>query len=109
MSVCCDGKVLDTFVSNIDGQLVNIQAEYSIPDQKDAIISAVKAELKLAEEKQSTDKAEVTPLAEFDTKGVFARKRVKGRNFSYEFGRLPASVQEELDSVITEVLKEYQK
>ena len=109
MRVCCDGKTLNTFVSNIDSQLVNIQAEYSIPDQKDAIISAVKAELKLAEEKQSTDKAEVTPLAEFDTKGVFARKRIKGRNFSYEFGRLPASVQEELDQAVARILGEYKE
>ncbi|WP_337971508.1 ParB family protein [Vibrio navarrensis] len=28
----------------------------------------------------------MTPLAQFNSKGVFARKRVKGRNFSYEFG-----------------------
>ena len=43
-------------------------------------------------------------MAEFDAKGMFARKKVKGRNFSYEFGRLSKEVQAELDRVIGEVL-----
>lgn len=46
----------------------------------------------------------MTPLAHFDSKGMFARKRVKGRNFSYEFGRLSTEVQNELDKAIHSVL-----
>ena len=72
--------------------------------KKDAIVSTIKAELKVEEEKQDKDKAEVTPFAQFDSKGMFARKRVKGRNFSYEFGRLSKEIQDELDKVIEAVL-----
>lgn len=56
------------------------------------------------EVRQEKDKAEVTPLAQFDSKGMFARKRVKGRNFSYEFGRLSKELQDELDKAIQAVL-----
>ncbi|ELR64437.1 hypothetical protein C942_02461 [Photobacterium marinum] len=41
-----------------------------------------------------------TPIADFETKGVYVRKRVKGRNFSYESGRLPRAMLNELDRVI---------
>lgn len=103
-NACPDKASFTSFVKSLDKKLVNIQAEYSIEDQKDALLSAIKAELKIVEAKQEKDTVEVTPLAEFDTKGVFARKRVKGRNFSYEFGRLPKKVQDELDKAIEAVL-----
>ncbi len=95
---------LDLFVERVQERTVNIQAEYSLKEQKDAIILAIKAELKIEEVKQEKDKAEITPLAQFDSKGMFARKRVKGRNFSYEFGRLSKELQKELDEAITGVL-----
>ncbi|CAH6874189.1 hypothetical protein VCHA36O157_290038 [Vibrio chagasii] len=50
----------------------------------------------------------MTSLAEFDSKGMFARKKVKGRNFSYEFGRLSKDVQAELDEAIQSVLGKHQ-
>ncbi|PMM00503.1 chromosome partitioning protein ParB [Vibrio kanaloae] len=104
MKACEDKKALTNFLKKIATKLVNIQAEYSVKDQKDAIISVLKSELKVAESKQGSDKAEVTPLAQFDSKGMFARKKVKGRNFSYEFGRLSKEVQQELDEAVLAVL-----
>ncbi|PQJ37869.1 chromosome partitioning protein ParB [Vibrio campbellii] len=106
MKTCEDKKQIAGFVKKLEKSLVNIQAEYSLEDQKDAIVSAIKTELKVAEAKNATDKAEVTPLAQFDSKGMFARKRVKGRNFSYEFGRLSKEVQDKLDAAIASVLEE---
>ncbi|EPR3587261.1 ParB family protein [Vibrio alginolyticus] len=106
MKTCEDKKQIASFAKKIEKSLVNIQAEYSLEDQKDAIVSAIKAELKVAETKKESDKAEVTPLAQFDSKGMFARKRVKGRNFSYEFGRLSKGIQEKLDEAIQKVLME---
>ncbi|HAS6064653.1 TPA: ParB/RepB/Spo0J family partition protein [Vibrio vulnificus] len=107
MKTCEDKNQIVGFVKKIEKSLVNIQAEYSLEDQKDAIVAAIKGELKVAEAKKETDKAEVTPLAQFDSKGMFARKRVKGRNFSYEFGRLSKNLQEELDLAITLVLDKH--
>ena len=104
MKACEDRKQIIGFVKKIEKSLVNIHAEYSLEDQKDAIVSAIKAALKVKEEKKEIDKAEITPLAQFDSKGMFARKRVKGRNFSYEFGRLSKEMQDKLDAAISKVL-----
>jgi len=105
MKVYEEAKALAAFSKKVAKQVVTIQAEYPLKEQKDAIILAIKAELKIEEDKQEKDKAEVTPLAQFDSKGMFARKRVKGRNFSYEFGRLSKEVQKELDEAIAAVLE----
>ena len=99
-----DKKALSSFIKKIASKAVNAQPEQSQEDAKDALISYIKTELKIVEAKQESDKATVTPLAEFDSKGMFARKKVKGRNFSYEFGRLSKDVQKELDEAIQSVL-----
>ncbi|CAM3147517.1 ParB family protein [Vibrio rarus] len=105
MKACSDKSSMKKFIDKIQRNLVNIQAEYSLKEQKVAISSVIKSELKIAESKQVSDKVEVTPLAQFDSKGMFARKKVKGRNFSYEFGRLSKEVQTELDEAIKKVLE----
>lgn len=99
-----DRKKISAFTKKVSQQVVNVQPEQSSDEVKDNIISAIKTELKIVEAKQEKDKAEVTPLAQFDSKGMFARKRVKGRNFSYEFGRLSKEIQDELDKAIEAVL-----
>ncbi|HDM8045839.1 TPA: ParB/RepB/Spo0J family partition protein [Vibrio campbellii] len=101
-----DKKALSSFIKKIASKAVNAQAEQSQEDRKESLISVIKAELKVAETKKESDKAEVTPLAQFDSKGMFARKRVKGRNFSYEFGRLSKEMQDKLDAAISKVLEE---
>ncbi|MGF1722970.1 ParB/RepB/Spo0J family partition protein [Vibrio kyushuensis] len=100
-----DKKGLTGFTKKVSKNLVNVQPEQSSDEFKDSVLTAIKAELKITEAKSETDKAEVTPLAQFDSKGMFARKRVKGRNFSYEFGRLSKEVQNELDEAIASVLR----
>jgi ParB family chromosome partitioning protein len=50
----------------------------------------------------------VSGITGIRSKGAFARKRVKGLNFSYEFGRLSKDVQNELDQAIAAVLEKYQ-
>lgn len=104
-----DKKVLSSFIKKIASKAVNAQPGQSQEDVKDDLISGIKTELKIVEAKQESDKATVTPLAEFDSKGMFARKKVKGRNFSYEFGRLSKEVQTELDAAIQKVLHENAK
>ncbi|MGF1849346.1 ParB family protein [Vibrio lentus] len=99
-----DKKALSSFIKKITSKAVNAQPEQSQEDVKDDLISYIKTELKIVEAKQESDKATVTHLVEFDSKGMFARKKVKGRNFSYEFGRLSKDVQKELDEAIQSVL-----
>ncbi|KAA8597619.1 ParB family protein [Vibrio sp. 10N.286.52.C3] len=104
-----DKKALSSFIKKIANISVNAQPEQSQEDIKENLISNIKNQLKIVETKQESDKALVTPLAEFDSKGMFARKKVKGRNFSYEFGRLSKEVQSQLDSAIQDVLKNNSK
>ncbi|CAH7149293.1 Chromosome (plasmid) partitioning protein ParB [Vibrio chagasii] len=103
-----DKKALNRFIQKMANESVNAQAEQSQEGAKDALITCLKAELKIVEAKQESDKAIVTPIAEFSSKGMFARKKVKGRNFSYEFGRLSKDVQTELDEAIQSVLSKHQ-
>ncbi|MFP3449418.1 ParB family protein, partial [Pseudomonas sp. SIMBA_067] len=53
------------------------------------------------------DKTQATALWSFADKDRFARKKVRGRMFSYEFNRQSKELQEELDKVIAETLKKY--
>ncbi|WP_282175141.1 ParB family protein [Vibrio diabolicus] len=57
--------------------------------------------------KPTPKKAKVEPLWQFDDAKVFARKRSKDRNFSYEFSRLPRALQKELDQVIGKTLAKH--
>ncbi len=99
-----DNKKISEFAKRVSQNVVNVQPEQSYDEVKDNIINVIKAELKVAEDKQEKDKAEIIPLAQFDSKGMFARKRIKGRNFSYEFGRLSKEIQKELDEAISNIL-----
>lgn len=99
-----DSKGLTAFIQKLGKKAVNVQVEHCSDENKEALLSLIKSELKIAESKKVTDKAEVTQLAEFTSKGMFARKKVKGRNFSYEFGRLSKELQSELDEAIQAVL-----
>lgn len=47
------------------------------------------------------------PLWDFEDKNTYARKRMKGRGFSYEFNRVPKELQELLDSKINEILTRF--
>jgi len=48
-----------------------------------------------------------TSLWDFADKDRFARKKSKGRTFSYEFNRQPKELQDELDKVISSTLAKY--
>ncbi|MEZ8117589.1 ParB family protein [Vibrio splendidus] len=104
-----DKKALNSFIKKIASNLVNAQAEQSQEERKDALITCIKTELKIVKTKQESGTFEVTPLAQFNSKGMFARKKIKGRNFSYEFGRLSKEIQTELDAAIQKILHENTK
>ena len=55
------------------------------------------------------EKPVVTTLWDFEEKDKFARKKTKGRSFTYEFNRLPKEVQSEIDQAISDVLDKHLK
>jgi ParB family transcriptional regulator, chromosome partitioning protein len=97
--------LLSDFIEKIKEKSGIIQLEYPTNEQKDPILQLIRNEMKALQSKQEKDKSIVTKIAEFKGKGVFARKKVKGRNFSYEFGRLSKNIQDELDAAIAKVLE----
>ncbi|MCQ1059604.1 hypothetical protein LRP52_43105 [Photobacterium sp. ZSDE20] len=56
--------------------------------------------------KTKAPRTEVIQLVKFDDKIKHARKRIKGRDVSYEFSRLTADQQKHLDSVIEQAMSE---
>ncbi|MCQ1059161.1 chromosome partitioning protein ParB [Photobacterium sp. ZSDE20] len=70
----------------------------------DVVISSLRELVK--NPKPKAPRAEVTQLVKFDDKNKHARKRVKGRDFSYEFSRLTVEQQKHLDKVIDQAMSD---
>lgn len=99
------------FINKIEQKLADAQLEPTLQSTKEWLIKMIKSDLKVAVARQASDSEDVTvtTLKPYSSKGMFARKRVKGRNFSYEFGRLPKSLQQALDKAIANVLDDHQE
>lgn len=99
---------VDEVVNNISPKIGLITADNNLSEDKvkNRIMRLITREMSSLLDSGAKDKAVVTSLWKFDSKDKFARKRVKGRTFSYEFGRLPSEVQDKLDRVIALVLKD---
>ncbi|MGL4212322.1 MAG: ParB family protein [Morganella morganii] len=76
-------------------------------EQKKIILSELKAVTNGLVLRNKPDTAEVIPLRSFDDKNTYARKRIRGRGCSYEFNRIPKSLQDALDREIRSVLEQY--
>ncbi|AKL10008.1 TPA: ParB/RepB/Spo0J family partition protein [Kluyvera intermedia] len=96
-------------VENIASQLDSIIADDSFAEdeQKNAVLKLIsKTSLSLVSPPLK-DKAVVTPLWDFDEKDKFARKKIKGRNLTYEFNRMSKEVQNDIDNAIESILKKH--
>lgn len=109
MKIFDTAKSIERFTSIVWEKVVNIPPEYSSHEAKEIIISEIKTQLKTEESRVKKGEIEVKQIVTFSTKGVYARKKSKGRNFSYEFSRLPKSVQDELDESISKIVTAYQQ
>jgi ParB family chromosome partitioning protein len=76
-------------------------------EAKNRILKILIKETDLLTSAPGKEKSVISSLWTFSDKDRFARKRTKGRMFTYEFNRLPKEVQEDLDQTITEILKRY--
>ncbi|CCN38604.1 Plasmid partition protein, ParB [Vibrio nigripulchritudo MADA3029] len=98
---------LDVVISEIEGNHLDLPHD----EKKDLIIQIIERQLKMAKKstRKATSDTKTTNLANFQSKGMFARKKVRGRTFSYEFGRLSSAVQEDLDRAVEAVLAKHTK
>ncbi|MDU6926801.1 ParB family protein [Franconibacter helveticus] len=98
-------SLIESVSSEVD--LVLSDDDLAEDEIKNRIIKIIAKESELLTSPASKDKASVTSIWSFSDKDRFARKRSKGRLFSYEFNRLPKEVQDELDRAIEDVLKKH--
>ena len=79
---------------------MNVCPNKDVKDILDALLALTTAP------KKPAPAVSVVNLVEFEDKNRHARKKVKGRNVNYEFGRLSASEQEHIDKAIQSALDE---
>lgn len=98
-----------TLIDNISGEIDLVLSDDDLAEDeiKNRIIKIVTKESDILISPERKDKVQVQSLWNFTDKDRFARKRSKGRLFSYEFNRLPREVQDKLDEAIESVLKNH--
>ncbi|HHL2713250.1 TPA: ParB family protein [Yersinia enterocolitica] len=100
---------LETFVDSVRTQIEKIpNANELVSDElKHEIIKSFRHVLDGILAKPEKQVAVVEKLWDFEEKDKYARKRIKGRAFSYEFSRLPKELQVELDRLILHTMKKH--
>lgn len=95
-------NLINNISTEIDRVLVN--SDLAEDEIKNRIVAIITREASLLAADPEKEKVEVQSLWTFPDKDRYARKRSKGRIFSYEFNRLSRDIQNELDEAIAEVL-----
>lgn len=107
------GKNLDKtlLLSNLADVFSEICSDPSLADDevKNKLIAEIRKEALVMGPSPSRDRTITRPLWQFADKNRYARKKIKGRTFSYEFNRLSPDVQSALDDVIEKVLAAHLK
>jgi ParB family chromosome partitioning protein len=105
------GIEFSQLIESITGKLDSIIANdsYAEDEKKSAILRLITQSSVSLIAAPAKDKSVVSHLWSFEDKDRFARKRVKGRNLSYEFNRLSREIQQDLDQAIEDVLKRHLK
>jgi ParB family chromosome partitioning protein len=97
----------DQLVDNVGPEVDVLLADEVLAEDevKNRILKVISREASVLVSTPAKDKSITTMLWTFSDKDRYARKRSRGRMFSYEFNRLPKELQDELDSAIELVLK----
>nr|ELR5167418.1 ParB/RepB/Spo0J family partition protein [Providencia rettgeri] len=74
---------------------------------KKAILGTLKTIVEQLASKNRRETSSMIALRDFEDKNIYARKRLKGRGFSYEFNRVPKQLQNELDHAIKRVMEQF--
>ena len=100
---------LETFVDSVRKQIKAISnaSELVSDELKNEIIKSFRHVLDGFLAKPEKQAAVVEKLWDFEEKDKYARKRIRGRAFSYEFSRLPKELQVELDRLILHTMKKH--
>lgn len=100
---------VQSLIENISPEIDRVlsDADRAEDENKNRILKIISRESTLLTTSDKKDKQIIAALWSFTDKDRYARKRTKGRWFSYEFNRLPKEIQDELDKAINDVLKNH--
>lgn len=87
----------------------SLDAQLTSADMKSALINSYKKESASMMQIKKEKAAVVTKLWHFKDSNIYARKRTKDRQFSYEFSRMPAHLQQQLDKVVQQAIENHFK
>lgn len=100
------GIELSELKSNLNDTFRNICVDASLADDevKNKLIAEIRKEALVIGSSPVKDKTVTTAIWKFEDKNRFARKKTKGRMFSYEFNRLPTELQTAIDEALVKIL-----
>lgn len=103
------GENYDKFVSLIEEEKKNIIFSNILPadELKNEILQIFRRALDGLQNKPDKARIITRKLWKFDDKDRFARKKTKGRTFSYEFSRLSRELEEDLDQIIYQTIQKH--
>lgn len=103
------GISLSDLANNVSSEIESTVTDEQLAEDevKNRIMKLITRESSSLTEEAPKDKTVTTNIWEFDDRNRFARKKVKGRVFSYEFNRVPKDLQDELDRMVFHVMKKH--
>lgn len=98
-------QVVETISSQLDRLVAD---DYLREDEKNAaILKLIAKGVASLIADPPKEKAIVSSLWDFADKDKYARKRVRGRSFIYEFNRLPKNLQSDIEAAIQDILRRH--
>lgn len=103
------GKAVDRLIDAIAKEVEVLCAQEGLAEDelKNGILRLVRNGSQTLIQEPEKEKTLSTSLWTFADKDRFARKKTRGRMFTYEFNRQSKELQEELDKVIAETLRKH--
>ncbi|MGL5385961.1 MAG: ParB family protein [Serratia sp. (in: enterobacteria)] len=104
-------RSVSELIENIIGVVSGIREPslLAADEVKTIILTVIRDEATVLGEPEKGEAVVITPLWQFSDKNKYARKKVRGRSFSYEFNRVSPELQGAIDDVVNAVLAKYLK
>ena len=103
------GIELSELISNLSEVFRGICDDSSLADDevKNKLIAEIRKEALVIGSSSVKDKTVTTAIWKFEDKNRYARKKTKGRMFSYEFNRLSPELQTAIDEALEKILSDH--
>lgn len=106
-----NNRLVSELIDNINHIVNDIreQTVFAADEIKDKIITAIRDEATMLKKPPQGEAIVTTPLWQFPDKNRYARKKSRGRMFSYEFNRVSTELQDAIDEAVKAILEKHLK